>query len=397
MTSTAIPNFPMPRSHPLDPPPVYRELTADRSVLQVRMADGQLVWLVTSHEDVRAVLTDLRFSSDPKTPGYPSYITGDGPLPAGFFLYQDPPDHTRLRRLVTRDFLISQMETHRPRMEQILDELVDGMIKQGDSADLIKQLALPMAATVMCELLNVPYADHAIFVPLADTILDRSSTPEQSVAAAHGLLRYFDQLVTDKEQHPTDDMLGRLVAHEEAGRLSHDEFVGMAAVILLSGYDTLVQTIGLGVATLLEHPDQLADLKADPSLFPVAVEELLRYLSINHAGLPRAATEDIWVGDQLIAKGEGVLVMLNTANRDALVFEDPDSFNIHRDSPQRHVAFGHGFHKCIGLTLARVELSAVFAGLFKRLPDLRLAEKLEDLPFRHDMVIYGVRRLPVTW
>ncbi|MFD3542272.1 cytochrome P450 [Streptomyces sp. NPDC058662] len=397
MTTAAIPDFPMPRAHPLDPPPAYRELTADRSVFRVRMPDGQLVWMVTSHEDVRNVLTDVRFSSDPQTPGYPSYIAGDGPLPAGFFLYQDPPDHTRLRRLVTRDFMISQMEAHRPRMESILDGLVDRMVSGGNEADLIRELALPMAATVMCELLNVPYEDHAVFVPLADTILDRSSTPEQSVAAAIGLMGYFDQLVTAKEQNPTDDMLGKLVAHEEAGKLTHDEFVGMAAVILLSGYDTLVQTIGLGVATLLEHPDQLEDLKADPALFPTAVEELLRYLSINHAGLPRAATEDIEVGGEVIHKGEGVLVMLNTANRDGSVFEDPDAFNIHREAPQRHVAFGHGFHKCIGLTLARVELSAVFAGLFKRLPTLRLAESLEDLPFRHDMVIYGVRRLPVTW
>ncbi len=397
MTSTAIPDFPLPRAHPLDLPPAYRELTADRSVFQVRMPDGQLVWLVTSHEDVRAVLKDLRFASDPQVDGYPSYIAGDGPLPAGFFLYQDPPDHTRLRRLVTRDFMISEMEAHRPRMEAILDGLIDDMTRQGSSGDLVRQLALPMAATVMCELLNVPYEDHAVFVPLADTILDRSSSPEESEKAAHGLMGYFDNLVREKEQNPTDDMLGKLVAHENAGLLTHDEFVGMAAVILLSGYDTLVQTIGLGVATLLEHPDQVADLKADPSLFPTAVEELLRYLSINHAGLPRAALEDVEVGGQLIRKGEGVLVMLNTANRDATVFEDPDRFDIHREGPQRHVAFGHGFHKCIGLTLARVELSAVFAGLFKRLPDLRLAEPLEGLPFRHDMVIYGVRRLPVQW
>ncbi|WP_345639981.1 cytochrome P450 [Streptomyces tremellae] len=363
----------------------------------MRTPRGELVWVVTRHEDARAVLTDLRFSSDPRTPGYPSYISGDTPIPPGFFLNQDAPDHTRLRRLVTREFLITQMEAKRPRMKAILDDLLEAMVARGNSADLVRELAFPMAATVMCELLDVPYEDHHIFVTLTDVILDRSSTPEQAGNAARDLMAYFDEVVTAREQRPTDDMLGRLVAHEEADRLSHDEFVGLAALLMLSGYDTMAQMIGLGTATLLEHPAQLADLRADPSLYPQAIEELLRYLSINHAGLPRAATEDLTLSGQRIRAGDGLLVMINEANRDATVFEEPDTFDIHRKDPQAHVAFGHGFHKCIGLTLARVELSTVFAGLFEKVPTLRLDSSLEDLPFRHDMVLYGVRALPVTW
>ncbi|MFJ8673225.1 cytochrome P450 [Streptomyces sp. NPDC093589] len=397
MTAPAVPAFPMSRRHPLDPPPQYRELSAEQPVFQVRTPRGEDVWVVTRHADVRAVLTDTRFSSDPKTPGYPSYISGDTPLPPGFFLNQDAPDHTRLRRLVTREFLISQMEAKRPRMQAILDTLLDDMVGRGNTADLVTGLAFPMAATVMCELLDVPYEDHTVFVTLTDTILNRSSTPEQAEGAARELMAYFDRVVTAREQQPTDDMLGRLVNQEEAGKLSHDEFVGLAALLMLSGYDTMAQMIGLGTATLLEHPDQLNDLKADPSLYPRAIEELLRYLSINHAGLPRAATGDLTVGGQDIRAGDGVLVMVNAANRDAAVFEAPDTFDIHRKDPQAHVAFGHGFHKCIGLTLARVELSTVFAGLFARVPTLKLSRPLEDLPFRHDMVLYGVRELPVTW
>ncbi|MEO5873431.1 MAG: cytochrome P450 [Streptosporangiaceae bacterium] len=397
MPASALPSFPMPRTHPLNPPPRYAELQAEQPVFRVSTPRGEPVWMVTRHEDVRAVLTDLRFSSDPKTPGYPSYISGDTPIPPGFFLNQDPPDHTRLRRLVTREFLIGQMEARRPRMRRILDDLLEDLVRAGNSADLVRQLALPMAATVMCELLDVPFEDHRIFVTLTDTILDRSSTPEQAGAAATELMAYFDRVVTARKLRPTDDILGRLVAQEEAGSLGHDEFVGLAALLLLSGYDTMAQMIGLGVATLLAHPDQLDQLKNDPSLFPQAVEELLRYLSINHAGLPRVATEDLTVGGVRIRAGEGLLVMLNTANRDAAVFEAPDVFDIHRKDPQQHVAFGHGFHKCIGLTLARVELSTVFAGLFERLPALKPARPLEDLPFRHDMVLYGVRELPVTW
>jgi cytochrome P450 len=159
----------------------------------------------------------------------------------------------------------------------------------------------------------------------------------------------------------------------------------------------MAQVIGLGVLVFLLHPDQLAALRADPSLIPQAVEELLRYLSINHSGLPRAALEDVEVGGQLIRAGEGVLVMINAANRDQVVFDRPDEFDIHRRGLDQHVAFGHGLHKCIGLTLARVELSTVFAGLFKRLPGLRLERGVDELRFRHEMVLYGVRALPVSW
>ena len=290
MTAPAVPAFPMSRRHPLDPPPQYRELSAEQRGLpgpdaarrgrvggdpprrRPRRAHRHPVQL--RPEDARLPLLHLRRH----------------PIPPGFFLNQDAPDHTRLRRLVTREFLISQMEAKRPRMQAILDTLLDDMARRGNTADLVTGLAFPMAATVMCELLDVPYEDHTVFVTLTDTILNRSSTPEQAEGAARELMAYFDRVVTAREQQPTDDMLGRLVNQEEAGKLSHDEFVGLAALLMLSGYDTMAQMIGLGTATLLEHPDQLDDLKADPSLYPRAIEELLRYLSINHAGLPRAAT-----------------------------------------------------------------------------------------------------------
>jgi len=396
--TTDIPEFPIPREHPLEPPPAYQQhRDAEQPVFQVRVSTGQLVWLVTSHTEARTVLTDRRFSSDPTTPGYPSYISGDTPTPPGFFLNQDPPDHTRLRRLVTREFLISRMEKLRPRMRQLLDELLDRLTAAGNTADLVTDLAFPMAASVMCELLDVPLADTPVFVSLTDTILDRSSTPEQAGAAAAELMAYFDRLVTARRDNPGEDMLSRLAEQEVAGEISHQEFIGLAALLLLSGYDTMAQMIGLGTATLLEHPDQLAELKADPSLWPQAVEELMRYLSINHAGLPRAATEDLVLGGQQIRAGDGLLVMINAANRDPEVFDSPDVFDVHRDTTNQHVGFGHGFHKCIGLTLARVELSTVYEGIFQRLPGLRLARPLTELPFRHDMVLYGVRQLPVAW
>jgi cytochrome P450 len=397
MTST-LPDFPMARTHPLDPPPQYCELTREQSVVQVRTPRGA-AWLVTRYEDSTAVLTDTSFSSDPRSPGFPSYMTGDVPPPPGFFLQLDPPDQTRLRRLVTREFLVSRMEALRPGMQRTLDTLIDKMLASGSPADLVSQLAFPMAATVICELLRVPYEDNEKFVSLTDTVLDRSSAPEQTTIAAQELMDYFDRLVTAKEQAAVrpDDLFGRLIEHREHGTISHEELVGLGALLLLSGYDTMAQMIGLGVLTLLRHPDQLEQVRADPSLIPAAVEEMLRYLSINHSGLPRAATRDTVIGGQQIKAGDGVLVMLNAANRDDAVFDEPDTFDIHRKAVNRHIAFGHGFHKCIGLSLARVELSTVFAGLFRRVPALRLNAAMEDLPFRHDMVLYGVRELPVQW
>lgn len=394
--TAALPDFPMARTHPLDPPPQYRRLRAEQPVFQVRTPRGDAAWLITRHEDVLAVLTHRGFSSDPRTPGFPTYVTGDVPPPPGFFMQADPPDHGRLRRSVTREFLIGQMEALRPVMRGILDGLVDDMAARGDSADLVREFALPMAAMTICEILGVPFEDHVLFVSLTDTVLDRTSTPEQAVQAAGELMAYFHRLVTAKEQSPSEDLFGRLVARSADGGLTHDELVGMAALLLLAGYDTMAQMIGIGAVTLFEHPSQLAELQQNPALVPDAVEELLRYLSINHAGLPRAATEDVVIGGQRIRAGDGVLVMLNAANRDEQVFEAPDTFDIHRRA-NKHVAFGHGFHKCVGATLARVELTEVFAGLFERLPGLRSAQSIDQLPFRHDMVLYGVRALPVTW
>jgi len=397
MTAT-LPEFPMPRTHPLDPPPQYRVLGAEHPVFQVRTPRGDTAWVVTRHEDVRAVLTDRAFSSDPRTPGFPTYVTGDVPPPAGFFMQADPPDHGRLRRSVTREFLINQMEALRPAMRRILDRLVDDLTADGaESADLVRHFALPMAAMTICEILGVPFEDHVLFVSLTDTVLDRTTPPEEAVKAAVELMGYFDRLVTAKEAQPSEDMFGRMVTRSAEGGLNHEELVGMAALLLLAGYDTMAQMIGIGTVTLFEHPGQLDELKQDPTLLPGAVEELLRYLSINHAGLPRAATEDVVVGGQRIRAGDGVLVMLNAANRDESVFEHADTFDIHRENNGRHVAFGHGFHKCVGATLARVELTEVFGGLFERLPGLRPVKPIEELPFRHDMVLYGVRELPVTW
>jgi cytochrome P450 len=391
-----IAELPLPRGHALHPPPKYRELSMERPVVKVRTPRGDHAWLITRFEDVRAVLVDPRFSSDPRTPGFPSYLTGGLEPPPGFFMQFDNPDHSRLRGSVSREFIARRMEDMRPRMREILDELIEAMTAGPREAELIERLALPMSARVICEFLGVSPGDTKTVKAHVDVLLDRARPPEEVIRAATELSAYFEQLVTDKEQRPGEDLLSMLVKGSPGNGVQRPELVGIATLLLLGGYDTMVQMIGLGVLTLLEHPQQLAELVADESLMPNAVDELLRYLTVNHAGLPRAALADVEIGGQLIHAREGVLVMINAANRDPAVFPDPDAFDIRRKA-SRHVAFGYGLHKCIGLALARVELETVFHGLFKRLPGLRLTAPIQSLSFRHDMVLYGVNELPVAW
>lgn len=398
MANTDLPSLPANRTHPLDPPPEYKQLRIEQPILKVRTPRGDPAWLVTRLEDIRTVLTDKRFSSDPRKPGYPTYITGDVPPPPGFFMQHDAPDHTRLRRMVTNEFKAKHVEGLRPRMQQIVDQCLDGMLKMTPPVDLVKVFAVPVASMVICELLGVSLDDYPFVQSRTDTVLDRSRSPQETTAAAIELMGFFDRLVTAKEQNPTpNDLIGRVVLEAaRQGQPSHQELVGLSALLLLGGYDTMAQVIGLGTVTLLKNPDQLAGFLRDPSLGENLVDELVRYLSVNHAGLPRAALADVEVGGQLIREGEGVILMLNSGNRDELAFQNPDAFDIHRQTAQ-HVGFGHGLHKCIGADFARAELEIVFRSLFQRIPTLSLAAPIEELPFRHEMVLYGLKQLPVTW
>lgn len=397
MTVTAT--FPMPRDRqrPLDPPPAYRSLAKTTRVPLVQTPSGP-AWLVTHHEDCRTVLADRSFASDPRTPGYPTYISGGITPPPGYFLMLDQPDHTRLRRLVTREFVVGRMERLRPRVNEVINEALTKMMSSKDRrGDVVAEIAFPVASTMICELLDVPAEDQKTFISLTDTILDRSTPSEEAAVAVNDLMTYFGNLVRQKKEHVKNDLFGRLIEHERAGIITEGELVGLAALLVLSGYDTMAQTIGLGTLLLLTHPEQRQSLADDPTRATPAVEEMLRYLSINHAGLPRAATEDKVVGGQTVRAGDGLLVMLNAANRDTGVFDDADRFDISRPHLSSHIAFGHGFHKCIGLTMARVELSEVFTVMAQRLPEMRLTGDVTSLKFRDDMVLYGAQSVPVEW
>ncbi|GHH21569.1 cytochrome P450 [Streptomyces rubradiris] len=392
-----------PRGCPFSPPPQYAVLRVEEPVSRVSLPDGSWAWLITRYEDVRAVLSDPRFSSDSAAPGFPrSGMVTAGE--AGSLIRTDPPEHTRRRRMLTPHVTVKSVSALRPRIQEITDELCDAMEAEREAAgspgyvDLVRSLALPLPSSVISLLLGVPDEDHDVFQSITATVMSRVNAEEERTAARARLLTYLRELVAGKERNPGDDILSGLI-HDRmgAGELTHDEVVGTAALLLVAGHETTANMIGLGALTLLRYPHAAEELRKDPSLMPGAVEELLRFHSVTRSGPRRAATADVEVGGQVIKAGEGIICALASANRDPEVFPDPDGFDPRRANSQRHVAFGYGVHQCLGQALARAELQISLNTLLRRFPELRLAVEFEDVPFRSDMLVYGCHALPVTW
>lgn len=389
--------FPFVRKHPFDLPPAYAAIRADEGICPVRLTfDDTKVWIVTRYEEACTVLGDARFSSDFERPGFPRRMTVRPPGP-GTFIRMDPPDHTRLRRALTNEFKPKRVESLRPAIQQIVDSLIDGLTELRAPVDLVQMFALPLPSLVVCELLGVHYADRGFFHRCVRTIGMQDVSLEERTAVRERLSSYIDGLVSEREAEPKHDLLSRLAQHRaDTGDLSREEVVGIATLLLIAGYETVANMIGIGLAVLLHNRDQLADLRADPGRMPAAVEELLRYQTVIQYGLRRAATADVHIGRTLIRADEGVIVLLDSANRDGSEFTDPDRFDIGR-GVGHHLAFGFGVHQCVGQLLARLELEVAWSSLLRRLPGLRLAVPIDEVKFRHEMFVYGVHELPVTW
>jgi len=397
-TLADAPAFPMKRGCPFDPPPELSRIRAECPVSRVRLWDGSSPWVITAYADARAVLADPRFSADVSKPGYP-HVTAASKARrrrSRSFISMDEPEHGAYRRMLTSTFMIKRVEGLRPRIQGIVDDLIDALLQGGPPADLVTEFALPVPSLVICELLGVPYADHTFFQRCSRVLVSSRSTPEDAVAAADELKEYLIRLLDRKAAEPADDLLGRLVV-DQAETMSRSQIADMAMLLLVAGHETTANMIGLGTLTMLQHPDQLAELReGDSKLVASAVEELLRYLNIVHSGRRRVATEDVEVGGRLIKAGEGVVVATDAGNRDANAFPDPDVLDIHRRA-RHHVAFGYGIHQCLGQPLARVELQVVYGTLYRRIPTLRLDVPLEEIRFKHDMLVYGVHELPIAW
>jgi len=395
-----FPSYPMTRAAgcPFDPPRPLQALQKEGPLTKVRLWDGSTPWLVTGYADQRTLLADRRVSADATSPGYPSPTrVTQGASGIGFILMDDP-EHARLRRMVTAPFAVKRVEAMRPAVQQIVDDLIDTMLAGPKPVDLVEAFALPMPSLVICELLGVPYADHDFFQHNSKLLINLGITPEERGAAFGSLNGYLDDLMGQKLADPGDDLLSGLVHRVRAGELTRQEAASMGVLLLLAGHETTANMIALGTLALLEHPAQLALLRDtdDEKLIISAVEELLRYLNITHNGRRRAALADIEFAGQVIRAGDGLIFPNDIANRDVTEFADPDRLDLRRDA-RRHVAFGFGVHQCLGQTLARMELQVVYSTLYRRIPALRLATDLEQIPFKHDGSVYGVHELPVTW
>lgn len=380
------------------------ELTRARDsegVVTVMTPFGVPAHLVSRYEDVREVLSDpARFSNAGRRPSAPP----GGPdlseeeiaeMRAGQMLAFDPPEHTRLRRMLTPEFTMRRMRRLEPRIVEIVDDALDDLERSGQPADLVSDFALPVPSLVICELLGVPYSDRADFQHRTSQLLDVSLPAERRMALQRESREYMTGLVTRAQAAPGEDMLGMLV-REHGDDLSTAELTGIASLLLVAGHETTSNMLGLGTLALLRHPDQLATLRDDPAAVEPGVEELLRWLSIVHSGVPRTTTTDVEIAGHTIPAGEQIVLALPGANRDSTLVDEPDRLDISRGAPG-HVAFGHGVHHCLGAPLARMEMRIAFPALLRRFPELALATSFEQVDFRSFHVVYGLHSLPVTW
>jgi cytochrome P450 len=311
----------------------------------------------------------------------------------------DPPEHTAQKRMLIRDFTIKRVEELRGPIQTRVDQLIDDMLAKGH-ADIVQDFANPIPTMVICEILGVPYSDRDFFKENTEICMSSDHSLEEAVAASQKLYDYIDSLIDVKDADPQNDLLSRLVVDQlRAGIQTRREVVEMARLVLIAGHDTTANMVALGTVALLLHPDQ-AELLKRPLPRPElsnAVDELFRYINVTHTGRRRVATEDVMVGDQLIRAGEGVIVMTNLADRDETVFPQADRLDLKRANARSLMAFGAGDHRCMGAYLSKCEMEVAFGTLFLRIPNMRLAVAAEELQYREEGVVYGVRAIPVRW
>ncbi|MFD1931865.1 cytochrome P450 [Nonomuraea mangrovi] len=379
-----------------DPYAVYAGLRAKGPVHPIDFPPGATSFVVVDYEYARPALNDPRLSKNLANgpEWFRDAISQQNPVLADNMLMADPPDHTRLRRLVQKAFTPRRIEELRPRVQQITDELIDAF--SGDRIELIDAFAFPLPIIVICELLGIPDADRADFRRWSGALVNPAVTEElaaQRDEAGTALRAYFTGLIAERRATPTDDLVGALVTSTE---LSEQELLSTLALLLIAGHETTVNLIGNGMLALLRNRDQLDLLRAEPELLPNAVEEFLRYDAPVERGTFRTALEDLEIAGTHIPKGSFVHVSIGAAGRDPRAFERADTLDIER-SDNRHVAFGHGIHFCLGAPLARMEGQIAFGSLLGRLPNIALGCEEKELSWRFSgSILRSLSALPVT-
>jgi cytochrome P450 len=393
-----------------DPYPAYAWLRAHAPVHRTRLPSGVEAWLVTRYADARQALADQRLSKNPALHGEGgAHGKGKVGIPGErsanlmtHLLNIDPPDHTRLRRLVSKAFTPRRVAAFAPRVQQLTDDLVDGFAGRGE-ADLIHEFAFPLPIYAICDLLGVPAEDQDDFRDWAGMMIRHGGGPRGGVGRAVKKMRgYLAELIHRKRAEEGDDLVSGLIRASDHGEhLSENEVAAMAFILLFAGFETTVNLIGNGTLSLLRHPAQRARFArvvaaGEPGPLAVAVEELLRYDGPVELATWRFAAQDLELGGKRIARGEPVLVVLAAADRDPAKFDRPEVLDLARTDNQ-HLGYGHGIHYCLGAPLARLEGQVALSTLFRRLPDLELAVPEEELRWRGGLIMRGLRSLPVTF
>lgn len=397
MTATEPRKYPFSSADRLNLDPFYAELRRQEPVSKVRLPFGEDAWLATRYADVKTVLADPRFSRAAAL-GRDEPRSRPDPQQMGI-LTMDPPDHTRLRRLVAKAFTSRRVESMRANAQAIADRLVDGMLTLGPPVDLVEHFALPLPITVICEMLGVPYADQRDFRVWSDAFLSTTAlTSGQVTDYSDQMYAYMEGLVAQRRDEPADDLISALVAaRDDEDRLSEDELVRMCMGILVAGHETTASQIPNFMYLLLTHPDSASCLGATLDDVAQAVEELMRHVPLGvSAAFPRYALEEVELGGVTVRAGEPVLVSIASANRDQSIFEHPEELDLEREA-NAHIGFGHGPHHCLGAQLARMELQVALRTLLERLPGLRLAVPEQEVPWKTGMLVRGPQQLPVEW
>ncbi|WP_412458455.1 cytochrome P450 [Mycolicibacterium fortuitum] len=372
-----------------------------KGLFRVKIWNGSTPWLITGHEEARTLFADSRISVDDRIAGFPHWnehmLATVDKRPRSVFT-SDAEEHTRFRRMLSKPFTFRRVEGLRTAIQKITDECIDEILAGPQPADLVAELALPVPTVVISEMLGVPYEDHEFFQEHANAGLARYAAADAMQKGAMSLHQYLINLVEEKQANPSEDAVSDLAERVTAGEISVKEAAQLGTGLLIAGHETTANMIGIGILALLENPDQADFLRAadDPKVIANAVEELMRYLSIIQTGQRRVALEDIEIGGETIRAGDGVIIDLSPANWDAKAYPEPDKLDLSRDASQQ-LGFGYGRHQCVGQQLARAELQIVFHTLLRRIPTLRLAIPLEEVPFKHDRLAYGVYELPVNW
>ncbi|HEY3607753.1 MAG TPA: cytochrome P450 [Pseudonocardiaceae bacterium] len=385
-----------------DPHALNERLRAEAPVRPVVLPRGLNVWLVTRYADVRAALADPRLHKDSRhidelfelntDSSAETFHTGEALF--AHMLNSDPPDHERLRRLVNKAFTARRIEQLRPRIEEITDGLLADIGPTAD-VDLLDVFAFPLPITVICELLGVPTKDRDDFRRWSNVLVSGGVPAEEIDESAIAMAGYLSAMIEAKRAEPGADMMSALVqAHDEGDRLTQDELVAMAFLLLVAGHETTVNLIANGVLALITNPDQLAALRADRGLLPGAIEEFLRFESPVKNATFRFTVEPTEVGGVVIPARQLVVLSLGSANRDSDRYAEPDRLDIERDT-SGHMAFGHGIHYCLGAPLARLEAEIAFNGLLDTYDRIELAVPTADLRWRPGMLIRGLERFPV--